>query len=90
MKLKNFIKNEVRQRFLINNKPVSYKVKLVLLMGLILILLLILAIVNDIYMKKIADSPEIIYRQTTEGTIEIGLMKEQLSEILTLYALGLN
>lgn len=73
-----------------NVKPIPDKFKLVLLIGLILILFLILGFVSDLYMKKIAVSPEIIYRQTTEGTIEIGLMKEQLSEILTLYALGLN
>lgn len=89
MRIIDFIKNKICKIILYIN-PSSYKFKLVFLMSLIVILFVILGLVSDIYMTKVANSSEAIYRQTTEGTIEIGLMKEQLSEMLTLYALGLN
>lgn len=42
------------------------------------------------YMKDLANRSEVVYRETTKGSIELRLLEEQLRELETVYVFGLN
>ncbi len=69
------------------------KEKILIRIELLIIVIAILFIVSGFFVYKhinnLTESSEEIYKKTTEGTIEIRLLEEQLNNIKTLYALGL-
>jgi len=69
------------------------KEKILIQIELLIIVIAILFIVSGFFVYKhinnLTQSSEEIYKKTTEGTIEIRLLEEQLNNIKTLYALGL-
>jgi len=69
------------------------KEKILIQIELLIIAIAILFILSGFFMYRhinnLTQSSEEIYKKTTEGTIEIRLLEEQLNNIETLYTLGL-
>jgi|GEM_PF-6751783 len=74
----------------IENFFTKQKVRMLISIILIILFLLIEGGLSLKYIKDLTHRSEEVYQVTTKGSIELNLLEEQLRELETVYALGLN